>query len=71
MSELARAVESRRRTVFSKFGGAFAMPPGEYLARVPLRERLRRLRSGEFTAATVANAVGYISLPSWPPAVLA
>ena len=61
LPRIAEAVGCSRTTLINQFVEAFGLPPAEYLARVRLREGLRRLRSLSETIENAAAEVGYRS----------
>jgi AraC-like DNA-binding protein len=61
LPRIAEAVRCSRTTLIEQFTAAFGLPPAEYLARVRMREGLRRLRRPSETVENVATEVGYRS----------
>ena len=61
LPRIADAVRCSRTTLIEQFTAAFGLPPAEYLARVRMREGLRRLRRLSETVENVATEVGYRS----------
>ena len=61
LPRIAETVRCSRTTLIEQFTAAFGLPPAEYLARVRMREGLRRLRRLSETVENVAIEVGYRS----------
>ena len=61
LSRIAVFVGCSRTTLIDQFTAAFGLPPAEYLARVRMREGLRRLRGLSDTIENAAAEVGYRS----------
>jgi AraC-like DNA-binding protein len=61
ISALAKAAGASRTPLIHQFTGAFGRSPSDYLARVRVREGMRRLRGSRDSVDEVARQVGYQS----------